>query len=396
MPDLPVAVLGAGPVGIDAALALADRGLPFRLYEAGDAVGAHVRDWAHVEMFSPWSMNVSGRMAAALAAAGYEVPAGDACPTGGDLLARLLEPLAALPAIAAGLRLGTRVAAVGREGLLKHEEIASRRRAARPFRLLLSDRDGERVETASLVIDCTGTYGNPNALGDGGIPAPGEAAAAERICHRIPDLGHDGDSWAGRRVLLVGSGHSAQTAARDLADLAARAPGTRIDWLRRGDGEADWGSPEGDALPGRAALAARATALVGGASAAMVAHRGVVEALARDNGQVRVRLRRDDGGPRELVVDRVLALTGGVGDHRLYRQLQVHECYATAAPMKLAAAILGAAGGGDCLASGSHGPQTLTSPEPGFFILGAKSYGRSPGFLLRTGWQQVDEVMSLI
>ena len=122
--------------------------------------------------------------------------------------------------------------------------------------------------------------------------------------------------------------------------------------------------------------------------------RGVVtEALRREDGRVVVTLR--NGSADELAVDRVLGLNGGVGDFTLYRQLQVHECYATAGPMKLAAALLGAAGG-DCLAQESHGADTLVNPEPGFFILGAKSYGRNSQFLLRIGWQQVDDVFSLL
>ena len=84
-----------------------------------------------------------------------------------------------------------------------------------------------------------------------------------------------------------------------------------------------------------------------------------------------------------------------VDDHLLYRQLQVHECYATSGPMKLAAALLGSTSQ-DCLAQESHGADTLANPEPNFFIVGSKSYGRNNTFLMRTGWQQVDEVFSLL
>ena len=58
--------------------------------------------------------------------------------------------------------------------------------------------------------------------------------------------------------------------------------------------------------------------------------------------------------------------------------------------------MLGESGGGDCLAHAGHGPDTLVNPEPGFFILGSKSYGRNSQFLLRVGWEQVDQVFSLI
>jgi hypothetical protein len=34
----------------------------------------------------------------------------------------------------------------------------------------------------------------------------------------------------------------------------------------------------------------------------------------------------------------------------------------------------------------------LRNPEPNFFLLGAKSYGRNSQFLMRTGYDQVNEV----
>ena len=62
---------------------------------------------------------------------------------------------------------------------------------------------------------------------------------------------------------------------------------------------------------------------------------------------------------------------------------------------KLAASLL-AESSSDCLDQGNHGPDTLVNPEPNFFILGSKSYGRNSTFLMRVGWQQVDDVFSLL
>jgi cation diffusion facilitator CzcD-associated flavoprotein CzcO len=387
-----LAILGAGPIGLEAALAAAERGWPFTVYEAAPTVAGHVRDWGHVRLFTPWSMNVSPRARRAL---GAGAPDGDGLPTGAQLAERVLEPIAELPAVAPQLRLGARVVAVGRQGLLKHEEIGTPQRAQRPFRLLVDDGAGaERVEHADAVLDCTGTYGNPNALGDGGIRAPGERALADRIERRLPDVAREPRAWAGRTVLLSGAGHSAQTAARRLAELARDAPGTRVLWAVR-SADPTWFAVDADPLPERAALSREARALAGGASDAVDVRLGhVTEALAgAEGGRVRVALR--NGQTEEVVVDRVLALNGGVGDFTLYRQLQVHECYATAGPIKLSAALLGAAAG-DCLAQPAPGPETLVNPEPGFFLVGAKSYGRNSQFLLRAGWEQVDAVTTLL
>jgi len=393
-----IAILGAGPTGLEAALAAAEAGSPFTLYEASPSVAGNVRAWGHVRLFTPWEMNVSPRMRRHLEAAGREVPGGSdlsRCPTGHELARELLEPLAALPEIAPNLRLGVRVLGIGRQGLLKHEEIATAERGRRPFRLLLSDGAGrEWTETADLVIDATGTWGNPNTLGDGGIPAPGERSLESEIRRDIPDFASERADWAGKTVLLAGAGHSAQTAVRALAELAKDAPGTRIVWALRNP-EPGWGTHEGDPLPDRAGLAAAASDLAGGASPAVEAKRGVVvEEIARPNGRFEVTL-RNGSGPEKIAVDRILALTGSVGDHGLYRQLQVHECYATSGPMKLSAALLGA-NNTDCLTQTTHGADTLTNPEPGFFILGSKSYGRNNTFLMRIGWEQVGEVFGLL
>ncbi len=427
-----IAILGAGPTGLEAALAAADAGSSFTLYEAGEGVGANIRDWGHVRLFSPWAYDVSPRARAALTRAGVPVPEATdpSCPTGAELVERVLAPVAALPAIADRLQTGTRVLEVGRQGLLKHEAIASAARAERPFRLLVEDTTGtQRIDRADVVLDCTGSYDRPNALGDGGIAAPGEDALGDRIERRIPDLERDTRlRWLrslrslrslGRRVLVVGAGHSAMTAVVALAEAAAAAaiepdaPQSEILWAIRG-AEPAWRIDPDDPLPERSGLVAKARALAAGGSPHVRTRYGVVvDALADDGDGVRVTLRATHASPAaggngsdpspqdEVVVDRILALTGSVGDHRIYRQLQVHECYATSGPMKLAAALLAEAGAGgdgaaDCLAQESHGVETLTNPEPGFFILGAKSYGRNSSFLMRLGWQQVDEVFAAL
>lgn len=390
-----VAVLGAGPVGLDAALAAAERGWPFTVYEAGARPGAHVRRWSHVELFSPWSMNASARMRRRLRDAGTPVPDGGRRPSGGELAERLLDRVAGLPEVESSLRLGTRVVAVGRARTLKHEAVGSADRGRRPFRLLL-ERDGRReTAEADVVLDCTGIYGNPNATGDGGIPAPGERELSGRIRRHIPDVRGYEEAWAGRDVLLVGAGHSAQTAARDLSALAERRPGTRVHWALRSD-EPGWNRVPDDPLPARDRLTARAERLVAGPGPGIRPRRGVVvHRLSRRDGRVAAELRGGDGATETVEVDRVVSLTGYVGDHSLYRQLQVHECYATCGPMNLAAELLGS-DSEDCLDQESHGVEALRNPEPDFYILGSKSYGRNNTFLLTVGWEQVGEVFEAL
>ena len=402
-PTTDIAILGAGPAGLEAALAATEAGRDFLLFEAGATVAGQIERWRHVRLFTPWSMNVSPRMREALTAIGQPPPDDDRCPTGGDLIDHVLGPIGALPGIAQSLRLSTAAERVGRMGLLKHQAIGAPERGQALFRLLVRDRhDNEEIVTARVVLDCTGNV-FPTHLGDGGIPALGEEAAliAGHIEHTIPDLHAEPERWRGRRVLLVGAGHSAQTIARDFARFTKESPSTRVTWSVRNP-TPTWTAVADDPLPDRAALAAFA------AGVAAAPDRGpirllpgtIIDRIEINEGgtsPLSVTLRNADGTPSVVEADTLLALTGRTGDDRLYRQLQVHECYATSGPMKLAAALLGASGAsGDCLAQQSHGPDTLRNPEPGFFILGSKSYGRRNDYLLRVGWQQVDDVFSLL
>ena len=392
--SLPVAILGGGPVALEAALALAESDRPFVLFESGGRVGSHVRDWGHVRLFTPWSMNVSPRARAALEDAGVDVPGGDDCPTGYELASSLLDPIAALPTVAPNVRTGTRVVAVTRDGVLKNHEIGTGARADVPFRILVRDDAGqERVELASAVLDCTGTWGHPNALGSGGIPAPGEGPAAHRITRSIPDFDDEAvrSEWAGARILLVGAGHSAQTAAVALAALAREQPDTKMTWVIRSS-DPDFSADPSDPLPARRALHEEARALADGGNSPFDVRRGrSIEGIEETDDGLRVHLAEGES----IEVDQVLSLTGSVGDASLYRQLQVHECYATSGPMNLAAALLSSSSA-DCLDQVSHGADTLRNPEPDFYILGSKSYGRNNTFLLRVGWEQVDDVLSLL
>lgn len=385
-------IIGAGPTGLEAALALAESGRDFVLFEAGPSVGSNVRDWGHVALFTPWSMNVSPRARRMCAEHGVELPAGADCPTGHELVRDLLEPLAELPDVAPHIRCNTRVVSVGREGQLKNTEIGTGVRAETPFRILVETDGEERIEYASTVLDCTGTWANPNALGASGIPAPGERAAASLIERTIPKLevsDQKRDEWRGAHIMLVGAGHSAQTAARTLADFIREEPTTRVTWVIRSEPRFD-ADPD-DPLPARRALMDRATELVAEGSPFTIRSGSTIEGLSRSRDGVSVELTDGDA----VEVDAIVSLTGSVGDASLYRQLQVHECYATSGPMKLAAALL-SGGSADCLEQEALGAETLKNPEPNFYILGSKSYGRTNTFLLRVGWEQVDEVLTLL
>ncbi len=142
---LPVAIIGAGPIGLAAAAHLIERGIPFEIYETGDASGHTVSQWAHIRFFSPWKMLVDPAAARLLAETGWASPDEKKLPTGGQFLDDYLAPLAALDSIRPHIRYGVTVTDVSREGM---DRTRSTGRDDTPFLLRISDADGVREVTS--------------------------------------------------------------------------------------------------------------------------------------------------------------------------------------------------------------------------------------------------------
>src|SRR5262245_65366465 len=115
-----LAIIGAGPVGLEAALAGVESGLDVHVFERGE-IGAHVRAWGHVRMFTPWRMNWTERGTKALAAQGWQRPDADVCPTGHELADDYLDPLSRLPQLKDRIHTGAQVVHVARAAMRKNE-----------------------------------------------------------------------------------------------------------------------------------------------------------------------------------------------------------------------------------------------------------------------------------
>jgi len=255
---------------------------------------------------------------------------------------------------------------------------------------VVGDWDGNGTCNIGVVDPASGTWHL------GGVPAPGEKACAAHIAYGLEDvLGERRNVYAGRNVLVVGAGYSAATTVCGLAALAEQEPATWAVWLARSSGSQPLRRIMSDPLPERDRLAMRANLLATRPEGNVEFHnQTVIEAIETIDGGLRVKA-RTGARPVSWDVERIVANVGYTPDADLYRELQVHECYASLGPMALAAALL-KQGGGDCLAIPSQGANALRTPEPNFYILGAKSFGRNSHFLMRTGFEQVREVFTLI
>jgi hypothetical protein len=398
---LPVVVIGAGPVGLAAAAHLLDRGLEPLVLEAGSQVGANIAQWRHVRLFSPWCLALDPVSVRLLEQAGWSGPDPDALPTGADLLKRYLAPLAALPALASRIRLHTTVVAVARRDL---DKVRSPGRDQLPFQVRVRDRDGRLADLqARAVIDASGTWTQPNPLGASGLPALGEPDAGARITYGLPDIaGHDRDRYAGQRTVVVGAGHSAATSLLALAELQQQAPGTEVVWAVRSATPRPLvgrGSAEADELPARGRLATDLAALVEAGRIELVSGfriHTVEPAIDR------VRLAGDHVQGDDVIhaqnlvveADEVIAATGLRPDHSIAAELRLALEPALESPTALGPII--DPNVHTCGTVPAHGIAELAHPEPGYVVVGMKSYGRAPTFLLATGYQQVGSVTAAL
>lgn len=388
----PVVVIGAGPVGLAAAAHLRARGLRFVVLEAGESVGAAVLGWGHIRTFTPWQYIVDPAAEKLLAPTGWTRPETQVPPTGKDVAESYLEPLAAV--LGDSVRLGQRVLAVSREGLDKSRMLG---RADRPFLLRVQDSAGDVTEVrACAVIDASGTWGQRNPLGSSGLPALGEEQAASLLVGPLPDvLGADRGRFAGRRTLVVGAGHSAANTLLNLGRLAEAAPGTQILWAIRGASPSKvYGGESADELAERGQLGSDLHRLVDSGVVELVTGFSTT-ALEVAGDTVTVVATGPDGSQRRIEgVHNVAAATGFRPDLAMLAELQLDLDPSLEAPR-----VLGPLVHPDFHSCGSvepHGHRELTHPEPGFFVVGMKSYGRAPTFLITTGNEQARSVVAAL
>jgi thioredoxin reductase len=386
--SLPVAVIGAGPVGLAAAAELTGRDIPVIVLEAGAEVGENIRQWAHVRMFSPWRYNIARSARSLLEGTNWTPPDAEAIPTGGEILRDFLLPLSRLPAIRHALHLETRVTAISRLGL---DKLSTADRAERPF-LLRVMRDGREEDIlARAVIDCSGTYTRPNHGGAHGLPARGEMRYQSAIAYGMPDVsGAERQRYIGKRVAVLGAGHSAIGVMLDLLSLKQDDPETRIIWLsRRADLRLAYGGGDADGLPERGALGSRLKEAVEASGIAAI-HPFALDEIERDADGLR--LTGTDG--TMIMADELIVATGFRPDLAMLGELRLDLDPALESPRLLAPLI--DPNVHSCGSVRPHGARELAQPEPGFYLAGMKSYGRAPTFLLATGYEQVRSIVAEI
>jgi len=383
---LPVAIIGAGPIGLAAAANLLERGIPFTVLEAGTLTSAAVRAWGHIRLFSPWRELIDPAAQRLLVRSGWTPPRDlESAPTGHELVEHYLVPLA--DALAANIVTGARVSAVAREGM---DRTRSARRESTPFVVRLSD---SRELSARAVIDASGTHGSPNSLGSSGLDPNGLMDVAAHVSLALPDvLGADRHRFSGTHTTVVGAGHSAANTLIALATLIQTSQQTRATWVIRNPRAVRVFTSDDDELAGRASLGAKVQKLIDS---------GVIEVresfeitdLAAASERARV-IGRQRGELASFETDTIVNATGFRPDLAMLREIRVDLDPVVEAPRALAPLI--DPNVHSCGTVEPHGFVELRHPEPDFFIAGMKSYGRAPTFLLATGYEQVRSIAAYL
>lgn len=388
---LPVVVIGAGPVGLAAAAHLTSRGMRHVVLEATDGVAACFRSTAHVHLFSPWKMNIDAAAARLLEPHDWRAPDPDGMPTAGEMRALYLEPLAKV--LAANIRFGARVERISRRGF---DKVKTPGRDKAPFVVRIRVHGREEELEARAIIDASGTWASPSWMGVNGLPALGEESHAARIQYGMPDvLGDQRKRYANRRVLVVGSGHSAVGTLIGLSELAEREPETRIVWaIRSSNLQRIFGGGAKDGLPERGNLGLTLRNLIDSGRLELFTS-FQVEAVSEQNGKLQVSGTGLDGASQAIAgLDEIIVATGSRPDLSIARELRLRLDPWLESTELLAPLI--DPNEHSCGSVPPHGHRELTHPEVGYYAVGVKSYGRAPNFLLATGYEQARSVVAAL
>lgn len=383
---LRVVVVGAGPMGLAAAIGALDRGYDVTVVERG-RVGESLRSWGATRFFTPLEMNIPPRFREIL---GARMPAADVLLTGQEMAEQILEPLAESAALRGRVRTGQTVLAIGRRGLTRGDYAGHPLRAERPFRLLLSGAEGESALEAEIVLDASGGFTLPKAIGAGGLPARGELGLNGSAIRTLGELVERSPELRGRRILLVGHGHSAANAIGHFSSLAEQGQGASVVWAVRTLNRRPCEEIANDPLPERKSVVERANSLAESPpSWLQIERRAMIESIRVTSGHLDVTL----SGDRTVEVDRIAAFTGYRPDGSFLTELTAEVSPVTEGGGRLYRAISNIT---DCLTTPLVRREDLESGEPNFFFVGSRSYGRARTFLLQTGLSQLEMILDIL
>ncbi|ODV57729.1 NAD(P)-binding domain-containing protein [Lysinibacillus fusiformis] len=388
--NLPIVIIGAGPIGLASAAHLVEQKQAFILLEAGREIAHNIRTWGHVTLFSPWRYNINKAAKALLDASGWEEPNLDILPTGHELIDLYLKPLSELVQIKPHIQLNTKVVGISRQ---LNDKMKTKNRVVQSFTIYIEQENDIHMIEARAVIDATGTWGNPNPANSTGVWLQNEKALANYIEYGIPDINTNAKRYANKKIAVIGGGHSAINTLLALAELQEENPATKLVWImRKKSVEEAYGGEEKDALAARGALGVRIHELVDTGKVEVITPFYISQVKKDENIHIVGTINEEQKvltGFEELIVN-----AGNRPDLSINSELRLSIDSATESVHALAPLI--DPNVHSCGTVRAHGEEVLRQPEKDFYIVGAKSYGRAPTFLMATGFEQVRSITAYL
>lgn len=387
--ELPIVVIGAGPIGLAAAAHLAEKKEKFIVLESGEQVGNSILSWGHIRLFSPWEFNIDKAAERLLKKQYWIAPTLTELPTGKELVDRYLQPLSLLSEIASNIRLNTKVTAISKMNLDKMKSV--NREEATFVVYVEKDGETERIP-ARAIIDASGTWLTPNPINADGIWSNREIGLRDNIFYGIPDIkGIHHQRFVNKKVAVVGGGHSAINTLLELSDLSED---TEIYWIMRKKSVQDaYGGEEKDALQARGELGSKIHRLVDEGRIQVITPFLINGLRKSENG---ITLIGELNGEESTLegIDEIIANTGSRPDFTILREIRLSIDASTESAEALAPLI--DPNVHSCGTVRPHGEEILRQPERNFYIVGMKSYGRAPTFLMATGYEQVRSIVAYL
>ncbi|MDM5205393.1 NAD(P)-binding domain-containing protein [Cytobacillus kochii] len=386
--ELPVAIIGGGPVGLAAAAHLVERKEDFILFESGSQVGTSFLQYGNVRLFSPWEYNINSAAKTLLEQQHIPLPDKNLLPLGKEIVTEYLQPLATLPEMKESIHYNSRVINISRKGF---DKVRTNGRDNAPFVITVKENGSIQNYEARAVIDATGTWGNPNAIVNGT-----DEQKEAPITYGLPDILHEErHKYENKHVAVVGSGHSAINTLLDLAELKRSAPETNITWIIRKENiTSALGGGTLDQLPARGELGIRLSTylqkeLINVYTETYISSYG-------ENINKKISLNGTRQGQNIIIenIDEIIANTGAHPNFDFLRGIRYTFDPALESVVDLATLI--DPNIHSCGTVRPHGEKELRQPEKDFYIIGAKSYGRAPTFLMATGYEQARSVTAFL